>query len=245
AGFLGKKLARRILQQGALAGPDGRPERLSELLLFDVGKASGPGLDDPRVKTLAGDIANFATVQTIVQGAATVFHFAAVVSAGAEADFDLGYRVNLDGTRNVLEACRALGTNPRVVFTSSLAAFGGDLPPAVTDDTALTPQTSYGAQKSIGEFLVRDYTRKGFLRGTAVRLPTICVRTGLPNKAASTADALRAPRAPQQGGFAGGKLGGAGAADRHRRRLPGDAADHHGGAEPAQDGRRLRAPARP
>ncbi len=185
AGFLGKKLARRLLQQ-EIAGPSGKPERVSELLLFDVAKASGPGLDDPRVKTLAGDIANFATVQSVVQGAATVFHFAAVVSAGAEADFDLGYKVNLDGTRNVLEACRALGTNPRVVFTSSLAAFGGDLPPAVTDDTALTPQTSYGAQKSIGEFLIRDYTRKGFLRGTSVRLPTICVRTGLPNKAAST-----------------------------------------------------------
>ena len=159
AGFLGKKLARRILQQGTIAGASGAPERVSELLLFDVAKATGPGLDDPRVKALAGDIANFATVQSIVQGAATVFHFAAVVSAGAEADFDLGYRVNLDGTRNVLEACRALGTNPRVVFTSSLAAFGGDLPPAVTDDTPLTPQTSYGAQKSIGEFLVRDYTR--------------------------------------------------------------------------------------
>jgi D-erythronate 2-dehydrogenase len=185
AGFLGKKLARRLLQ-GGIAGPSGKPEPVSELMLFDVGKASGPGLDDPRVKTQAGDIANFATVQSVVQGAATVFHFAAVVSAGAEADFDLGYRVNLDGTRNVLEACRALGTNPRVIFTSSLAAFGGDLPPAVTDDTALTPQTSYGAQKSIGEFLIRDYTRKGFLRGTSVRLPTICVRTGLPNKAAST-----------------------------------------------------------
>ncbi len=185
AGFLGKKLARRLLQ-GGIAGPSGKPEPVSELVLFDVGKASGPGLDDARVRALAGDIANFATVQSVVQGAATVFHFAAVVSAGAEADFDLGYRVNLDGTRNVLEACRALGTNPRVVFTSSLAAFGGDLPPAVTDDTALTPQTSYGAQKSIGEFLIRDYTRKGFLRGTSVRLPTICVRTGLPNKAAST-----------------------------------------------------------
>ena len=185
AGFLGKKLARRLLQ-GGIAGPSGKPEPVSELVLFDVGKASGPGLDDLRVRALAGDIANFATVQSIVQGATTVFHFAAVVSAGAEADFDLGYRVNLDGTRNVLEACRALGTNPRVVFTSSLAAFGGDLPPAVTDDTALTPQTSYGAQKSIGEFLIRDYTRKGFLRGTSVRLPTICVRTGLPNKAAST-----------------------------------------------------------
>jgi len=180
-GFLGKKLARRILEGATLGG-----ERVSELLLFDVAKPSGPGLDDPRVVAMDGDIANFATVQSIVQGAATVFHFAAVVSAGAEADFDLGYRVNLDGTRNVLEACRALGTNPRVIFTSSLAAFGGDLPPAVTDDTALTPQTSYGAQKSIGEFLIRDYTRKGFLRGTSVRLPTICVRTGLPNKAAST-----------------------------------------------------------
>ncbi len=186
AGFLGKKLARRILQQGTLADADGRQQKLTELLLFDVGLASGPGLDDARVKTLAGDIANRATVQSIVQGASTVFHFAAVVSAGAEADFDLGYRVNLDGTRNVLEACRELGTNPRVVFTSSLAVYGGDLPPAVTDDTPLTPQTSYGAQKSIGEFLIRDYTRKGYLRGTAVRLPTICVRTGLPNKAAST-----------------------------------------------------------
>ena len=95
-------------------------------------------------------------------------------------------RISGPKTRNVLEACRELGSNPRVVFTSSLAAYGGDLPPAVTDDTPLTPQTSYGAQKSIGEFLIRDYTRKGFLRGTAVRLPTICVRTGLPNKAAST-----------------------------------------------------------
>jgi len=185
-GFLGKKLARRILQQGTLADADGKQQKVNELLLFDVAKASGPGLDDPRVRAMAGDIADRATVRSIMQGASTVFHFAAVVSAGAEADFDLGYRVNLDGTRNVLEACRELGTQPRVVFTSSLAAYGGDLPPAVTDDTPLTPQTSYGAQKSIGEFLVRDYTRKGFLRGTAVRLPTICVRTGLPNKAAST-----------------------------------------------------------
>jgi len=181
AGFLGKKLARKILEGSTLGG-----ERVSELLLFDVTKASGPGLDDPRVVAMDGDIANFATVQSIVQGASSVFHFAAVVSAGAEADFDLGYRVNLDGARNVLEACRALGTNPRVIFTSSLAAYGGDLPKAVTDDTPLTPQTSYGAQKAMGEFLVRDYTRKGFVRGTAIRLPTICVRTGRPNKAAST-----------------------------------------------------------
>jgi nucleoside-diphosphate-sugar epimerase len=186
AGFLGKKLARRILEGAELVGPAGRPEPVSELLLFDVVKATGPGLAEPRVHAIAGDIANFATVQTIMQGASTVFHFAAVVSAGAEADFDLGYKVNLDGTRYVLEACRALGTNPRLIFTSSLAAYGGELPPAVSDDTPLTPQTSYGAQKSIGEFLVRDYTRKGYLRGSAIRLPTICVRTGTPNKAAST-----------------------------------------------------------
>ena len=185
-GFLGKKLARRLLEGATLIGPSGEPEALTELLLFDVAKPSGPGLDDKRVHAMAGDIANFATVQSIVQGASTVFHFAAIVSSGAEADFDLGYRVNLDGGRNVLEACRALGTRPRVIFTSSLAAYGGDLPKAVTDATPLTPQTSYGAQKAIGEFLVRDYTRKGFVRGTAIRLPTICVRTGLPNKAAST-----------------------------------------------------------
>jgi len=195
AGFLGKKLARRLLQDGAIADHSGKPGRVGELVLFDVGLATGPGLDDPRVRTVAGDIANFATVQSIVQGASTVFHFAAVVSAGAEADFDLGYRVNLDGTRNVLEACRALGTRPRVVFTSSIAVYGGDLPERLADDQPLTPQTSYGVQKAMGEFLVRDYTRKGFLRGTAVRLPTICVRTGLPNKAASTwaSSVLREP----------------------------------------------------
>src|SRR5262249_58051029 len=104
AGFLGKKLARRLLQQDSLMGSESRPEPVSGVVLFDVARAGGPGLDDPRVKTVAGDIANFATVQSIVQGASTGFHFAAVVSAGAEADFDLGYRVNLDGARNVLEA---------------------------------------------------------------------------------------------------------------------------------------------
>ena len=185
-GFLGKKLAQRLLSEGAVAGPSGTREPISELVLFDVERPQGPFTADKRVKCLAGDIANSATVHQLVTGASSIFHLAAVVSAGAEADFDLGYRVNLDGTRYVLEGCRALGTCPRVIFTSSLAAYGGELPPAVTDDTPLTPQTSYGTQKSIGEFLVRDYTRKGFIRGTAMRLPTICVRTGRPNKAAST-----------------------------------------------------------
>jgi nucleoside-diphosphate-sugar epimerase len=115
-----------------------------------------------------------------------VFHLAAVASGEAEADTDLGYRVNLDGTRAVLDACRALGTCPRVVFASSLAVYGGNLPPAVGDDTPLTPQTFYGTQKAIGELLVNDYSRKGFVDGRALRLPTVVVRPGRPNRAAST-----------------------------------------------------------
>jgi len=109
-----------------------------------------------------------------------------VVSGEAEADTDLGYRVNLDGTRAVLEACRALGTCPRLIFASSLAVYGGRLPPDVGDDTPLRPQTSYGAQKAIGELLVNDYSRKGSVDGRALRLPTVVVRPGRPNRAAST-----------------------------------------------------------
>ena len=108
-----------------------------------------------------------------------------MVSAGAEADFDLGMRVNIDGMRNVLEVCRAQRIPPRFVFTSSVAAFGGDLPNVVLDTTAPTPQSSYGTQKVIGELLVSDYTRKGFIDGRSVRLPTIVVRPGKPNRAAS------------------------------------------------------------
>ena len=136
---------------------------------------------------MTGDIADRETVrQLLLPGAAVVFHLAAVVSGQAEADTDLGYRVNLDGTRAVLDACRALGTCPRLVFASSLAVYGGALPPAVGDDTPLTPQSSYGTQKAIGELLVNDYTRKGFVDGRALRLPTVVVRPGLPNRAAST-----------------------------------------------------------
>jgi nucleoside-diphosphate-sugar epimerase len=109
-----------------------------------------------------------------------------VVSAGAEADFDLGYRVNLDGTRVVLDACRALPVPPRLVFSSSVAVFGGELPPVIEDTTPLTPQTSYGAQKAAGELFVADYARKGFVDGRSLRLPTIVVRPGKPNLAAST-----------------------------------------------------------
>jgi nucleoside-diphosphate-sugar epimerase len=185
AGSLGRKLARRLLDGAELVGRDGRAAVVDRLVLFDV--VAADGVDDPRVVTLAGDIADAALVRGLIDGATDgVFHLAAVVSAGAETDFDLGYRVNLEGTRAVLEACRALDHAPRVVFTSSVAVFGGDLPARLDDDTPLRPQTSYGVQKAMGEFLVNDYTRKGFLDGRALRLPTIVVRPGAPNLAASS-----------------------------------------------------------
>jgi len=186
AGFLGKKLAHRLLADGALTGPSGRKETIEELVLFDTGLAP-IGAGDGRVVAIAGDIADAEQVRHLIgDNTASVFHLAAVVSAGAEADFDLGYGVNLDGTRNVLEACRRLKRPARLVFTSSIAAYGGDLPEVVTDSTMLTPQTSYGTQKAMGELLLNDYSRKGYLDGRALRLPTITVRTGRPNKAAST-----------------------------------------------------------
>jgi D-erythronate 2-dehydrogenase len=160
---------------------------VSELILFDSAASALPLPEDKRLRLITGDIADRAAVQGVIAGGtASVFHLAAVVSGQAEADTELGYRVNVDGIRAVLDACRALGTCPRVVFASSLAVYGGELPPAVGDDTLLTPQTSYGTQKAIGELLVNDYSRKGFIDGRAVRLPTVVVRPGLPNRAAST-----------------------------------------------------------
>jgi nucleoside-diphosphate-sugar epimerase len=115
-----------------------------------------------------------------------VFHLAAIVSGMAEAEFDLGMRVNLDATRTLLEVCRAGGRVPRVVFTSSVAVYGGPLPDVVLDSTAVSPQSSYGTQKAIGELLVNDYSRKGFVDGRVLRLPTVSVRPGRPNAAASS-----------------------------------------------------------
>jgi D-erythronate 2-dehydrogenase len=180
-GFLGRRLAIRLLEQGSGLGPS------DEVVLFDNAAPALPLPQERRLRLVTGDIADRDTVgQLIMPGTEAVFHLAAVVSGQAEADTDLGYRVNLDGTRAVLEACRALGTTPRLVFASSLAVYGGLLPPAVGDETALNPQTSYGIQKAIGELLVNDYSRKGFIDGRALRLPTVVVRPGLPNRAAST-----------------------------------------------------------
>jgi nucleoside-diphosphate-sugar epimerase len=183
-GFIGYRLAQRLLERGTLAGPDGSQTAISQIKLFD---AAFPPNPDPRLVCVAGDIADPAAVERSLDAdTSSVFHLAAVVSGGAEADFDLGYRVNLDGMRLVLERCRRLARPPRLVFASSVAAFGGDLPEVLDDSTTPNPQTSYGAQKVIGEYLVTDFTRKGFIDGRSLRLPTIVVRPGKPNLAASS-----------------------------------------------------------
>jgi len=183
-GFIGHRLAKRLLERGTLAGPDGRPAAITQVKLLD---AAFPRDTDPRLACITGDLAAPGFIDRALDpDTAAVFHLAAVVSGGAEADFDLGYRVNLDGTRALLEACRRLPRPPRFVFASSVAAFGGDLPAVLDDSTLPNPQTSYGAQKVLGEYLVTDYTRKGYLDGRSLRLPTIVVRAGQANLAASS-----------------------------------------------------------
>jgi D-erythronate 2-dehydrogenase len=187
AGFIGRQLAERLAKLGELPDAGGKPAKIDEIILFDA--LEGTPLASPRtpLRAVTGDVADRGLMRKIIGAdVGAVFHLAAVVSAAAEADFDLGMRVNLEGTLAVLEACRALPKPPRVVFASSVAVFGGDMPPVLNDQTPLTPQTSYGAQKAMGELLVNDYSRKGFIDGRALRLPTIVVRPGKPNKAAST-----------------------------------------------------------
>lgn len=185
AGFLGRRLAGQLLARGQLAGPDGRAHPIEQLVLVDIAPADG--LDDARVRQVVGDIADAAVLARAIDAqTGVVFHLAAIVSGQAEADFDLGMRINLDASRALLERCRALGHAPRVVFTSSVAVFGGALPAVVPETMALMPQTSYGTQKAIGELLVGDYTRRGFVDGRVLRLPTISVRPGKPNRAASS-----------------------------------------------------------
>ncbi|AVJ30398.1 D-erythronate dehydrogenase [Achromobacter spanius] len=185
AGFLGQRLARKLLERGTLSLEGGKPQTITQIDLLDVVKADA--LQDPRVRSLEGDIADPAVLrQAIDTDTRAIFHLAAIVSGQAEADFDLGMRINLDASRALLETCRALGHKPRVIFTSSVAVYGGSLPDTVRDDTALNPQSSYGTQKAIAELLLADYTRRGFVDGRVLRLPTISVRPGRPNAAASS-----------------------------------------------------------
>lgn len=185
-GMLGSKLAKAILARGRLTGADGKETAVTKVTLFDTAFPPA-GAQDTRVETFTGDIsAPGVLAKALTPDTQSIFHLASVVSAGAEADFDLGWRVNLDGVRTLLELARKCAKPPRLVFTSSVAAFGGDLPEVLDDSTTPNPQTSYGAQKVCSEYLITDYTRKGFIDGRSLRLPTIVVRPGKPNLAASS-----------------------------------------------------------
>ena len=177
AGMIGRKLVARLVEDGRLGDAE-----LERLTLMDVVTPDSP----PQGTAFAGDLADPATAQRLVDGRPdVVVHLAAVVSGEAEADFDKGYRVNLDGTRTLLETIRAAAYRPRVVLASSIAVFGAPLPTPIPEDFATLPLTSYGTQKAIDELLLADYSRRGFVDGVGIRLPTICIRPGAPNKAAS------------------------------------------------------------
>jgi len=176
AGFLGARLVNALL-----ADP---PAGLTAIVAADT---AAPRLSDPRVQPRVGTIADPAFARSLVDpDVRAVYHLAAVLSGGSEDDFDMGMAVNVDGTRGLLEACRASRGSPRFVFASTIAVFGGGLPPIVPEDLALTPQTSYGAAKAIAELLVAEYSRRGFVDGVACRIPTITVRPGKPNSALSS-----------------------------------------------------------
>ncbi|MEE2688817.1 MAG: D-erythronate dehydrogenase [Pseudomonadota bacterium] len=197
-GMIGRKLIASLLAVPELIDRDGRPAAITSITAFDVTPPDPLLPEDPRLNFVAGEISDANAIATLINdGTDAVFHLAAVVSAQAEEDFDLGMRVNLDGTRIVLERCRALDHAPRVVYASSVAAFGGEMPSVIDDDVTPNPQTTYGVTKVIGEYLIDDYSRKGFIDGRALRLPTIVVRPGRPNKAASTwaSSILREPLA--------------------------------------------------
>ena len=181
AGMVGRKLAERLAKDGELGG-----KAITGMTLYDVVAPQAPAGAGFPVTCEMGDLpAEGETDRLIAAKPDVVFHLAAIVSGEAELDFEKGYRINLDGTRNLYESIRKAQYAPRVVFTSSIAVFGAPFPEAIPDEYHLTPLTSYGTQKAIGELLLADYTRKGIFDGVGIRLPTICVRPGKPNKAAS------------------------------------------------------------
>jgi nucleoside-diphosphate-sugar epimerase len=178
-GFLGRKIAAKLAMDGALGG-----RTVNALTLFDVAEPPKPHAYFP-INSIGGDIVSLPD-DAIPPGTDVVFHLAAVVSAQAEADYDLGRRVNIRGTDAVIDRCRALGTCPRVVFTSSVASFSANQNSVLPDNTRQIPGNSYGAQKAAAELLLADASRRGFLDAISLRLPTVIVRPGRPNKAASS-----------------------------------------------------------
>ncbi|CAM5367173.1 D-erythronate dehydrogenase [Mycolicibacterium aubagnense] len=181
AGMIGRKLVARLLEDGTLRGC-----KISQLDLHDIVVPEATGSADVVINSHIGDLSvSGAAARLVAEKPDVIFHLAGVVSGEAEANFDLGYRVNLDGTRALFDAVRLAAYNPRLVFTSSIAVFGAPFPDVIPDDFHATPLTSYGTQKLMGEALLCDYSRRGLFDGVAIRLPTICVRPGKPNKAAS------------------------------------------------------------
>jgi nucleoside-diphosphate-sugar epimerase len=198
AGMVGRKLCERLLRDGRL----GKAE-ISRLTMHDVVAPRKPENEPFPVEVVAGDFAVAGAAEKLIAGRPEViFHLAAIVSGEAELDFDKGYRINLDGTRMLLDAVRLAGGGykPRLVFTSSIAVFGAPFPAKIGDEFFNTPLLSYGTQKAIGELLLSDYSRRGFIDGISIRLPTICIRPGLPNKAASGffSNILREPLAGKE-----------------------------------------------
>jgi nucleoside-diphosphate-sugar epimerase len=187
AGFIGQRLARRILELGTLPGPSGQSEPIDALVLADIATpAERPAWCDDRVRFVAGDIAAPDIARALIDRPDIgVFHLASIVSGGAEQDFDRALDINLAGHLNLLDALRRVGSRPRHVFSSSIACYGGAADGQVGDDTRHTPRTTYGMTKAAGELLVTDYTRKGFIDGRGGRLATVIVRPGKPNAAAS------------------------------------------------------------
>lgn len=185
AGMIGRKLTARLLVDGNVGGRD-----IERMTLADVVPPQPPASAAGQAEIVATDLAAPGQAERLLADRPDlVFHLAAVVSGEAEADFDKGYAVNLDGTRALLQAVRAAhsasGYHPRLIFTSSIAVYGAPLPHPIPEDFQHTPLTSYGTQKAIGELLLADYTRRGFVDGIGIRLPTICIRPGRPNRAAS------------------------------------------------------------
>ena len=196
AGMIGRKLTARLVKDGSLNG-----KFIDRLTLVDVVAPEKPAGFSGAVELSASDLSASGVAAKAIAGKPDViFHLAGVVSGEAETDFEKGYRVNLDGTRTLLEAIRAANYKPKAVFTSSIAVYGAPFPRSIPDDFHLTPLTSYGTQKAICELLLADYSRRGFLDGVGIRLPTICVRPGKPNKAASGffSGIIREPLAGQE-----------------------------------------------
>ena len=185
AGMVGRRLTERLVKDKAVGG-----RTVDEMTLVDVIPAEAPAGFGGKVTIETADLSASGAAETLVATRPDlIFHLAAIVSGEAEADFEKGYRINLDGTRYLFEAIRhahnADGYTPRVVFASSIAVFGAPLPYPIADEFHTTPLTSYGTQKAICELLLSDYSRRGFFDGIGIRLPTVCIRPGKPNKAAS------------------------------------------------------------